>query len=349
VGNLNVALLLASVTVIRFATGLTRDYLSQEYAAPTGFLTAVASWNVRTPAGSWIETQLRARIGNRWTRFYRMGEWSRDPGEHHRHSVAAQADADGTVGTDTLELKKPANAWQSRVFVHASEAGELPIVSLLAVTTGPNNMGSRVSVGSRVYSRPSNQYAAWGIDLDVPERTQRVHESPDALAGGGDAWCSPTSVSMIMAYWARKENQPHWDVDQSTAAEGTYDPVYAGCGNWPFNVAFASEHGLAGWVERLGSLSDMERYIAAGIPLVASIRVKAGELSGSPYPKTDGHLLVVRGFTSAGDVITNDPYALPGHIRIVYNRAQFEQVWMNGSGGIVYVIAPPKLLPDHKM
>jgi hypothetical protein len=182
------------------------------------------------------------------------------------------------------------------------------------------------------------------VDLDVPERTQRVQESPDALGGGGDAWCSPTSVSMVMAYWAVLEQQPQWDVSVPAAADGTYDPKYQGCGNWPFNVAFASEHGLAGWVERLSGLEDAARYIAAGVPLIASIRVAPGELPGSPYKKTDGHLLVVRGFTTTGDVITNDPYALPGHIRIVYPRSAFAHVWMGGSGGIVYVIAPPRTL-----
>jgi hypothetical protein len=186
--------------------------------------------------------------------------------------------------------------------------------------------------------------SAWGTDIDVPERTQRVDESPDALGGGGDAWCSPTSVSMIMAYWAARMHRPQWDANVVDAAHGTFDPAYKGCGNWPFNVAYASEHGLEGWVQRLASVGDAERYIAAGIPLVASIRVAPGELAGSPYKKTDGHLLVVRGFTSDGDIIANDPAALPGHIRIVYKRAQFAHVWMNGSHGIVYVIGPPKLL-----
>ncbi len=91
-------------------------------------------------------------------------------------------------------------------------------------------------------------------------------------------------------------------------------------------------------------MSALERYVTLGLPLIASIRVKPGELEGSPYKSTDGHLLVVRGFTPQGDVIANDPAGRPGHIRIVYNRAQFQHVWMGGSNGIVYVIAPPSVL-----
>jgi len=339
VGNLSLGLVLAAVTVIRFAGGAERDFVSAIHEVPAGFTNAVASWNVTTSDGSWIETQLRARVGRRWTNWYAMGNWSRERALSHRHSVNERADADGKVDTDTLVLEKPADAWQLRVFFHPAGAGVAPKLSLVAVTTGSPSSPAGSSDASE---------AAWGVDLDVPERTQRVHESPDALGGGGDAWCSPTSVSMVMAYWAAVEHKPQWDVDVASAADGTYDPTYAGCGNWPFNVAFASEHGLGGWVERLGGLGEMQRYIEAGVPLVASIRVAPGELRGSPYEKTDGHLLVVRGFTIAGDVITNDPYALPGHIRIVYPRSQFERVWMGGSGGIVYVIAPPALLARLK-
>lgn len=337
-GNLSLGLVLAAVTVIRFAGGVDRDFVSAIHEVPTGFTNAVASWNVTTPDGSWIETQLRARVDGRWTNWYAMGNWSRERAHSHRHSINERADADGKVDTDTLVLAKPADAWQLRVFFHHADGGMAPKLSLVAVTTG--------SLSSPSPSGASD--AAWGVDLDVPERTQRVHESPDALGGGGDAWCSPTSVSMVMAYWAAVEHEPQWDVDVASAADGTYDSAYAGCGNWPFNVAFASEHGLAGWVERLAGLSEMQRYIRAGVPLVASIRVAPGELRGSPYEKTDGHLLVVRGFTDTGDIITNDPYALPGHIRIVYPRVQFEHVWMGGSGGIVYVIAPSALLARLK-
>jgi hypothetical protein len=149
---------------------------------------------------------------------------------------------------------------------------------------------------------------------------------------------------MVMAYWARATNNPQWDVDVATVADGVYDPVYDGCGNWPFNVAYASEHGLAGFVRQLPSLTDVELLVKRGVPVIASIAVKPGELDGTPYPKTEGHLLVIRGFSTAGDVIVNDPYAQPGAIRRVYPRAQFERVWQGGSNGTVYIIAPPDII-----
>jgi hypothetical protein len=339
VGDLNVALLLsAALTIIRFDGGRSTDFTSDIYAVKRPFTSAIASWNVRTPGDSWIEARLRVRIAQRFTRWYEMGYWSRTTNDSHRHSIKSQNDADAFVETDTLNVRAHADAWQLQILMHAGDKGVRPVLSLAAVTTG-DTLGS-----NDAEQQVSGRSAAWGRELDVPERTQRVDDSPDALGGGGDAWCSPTSVSMVMAYWATTLHHPQWDVAVADAARDTYDPVYQGCGNWPFNVAFASEHGLAGWVERLPGLWAMDRFLIEGVPLVASIRVKPGELTGSPYPKTDGHLLVVRGFTSSGDVITNDPYGLPGHIRIVYQRTQFEHVWMGGSGGIVYVIAPPQTL-----
>lgn len=311
------------------------EYTSVVHDVRAGFTSAIASWNVSTPAGSWIAVELRARIGARWTRWYEMGHWSIALDDRHRHSLAGQKDADGRVDTDTLNLTAPADAVQVRASLHAGRDGDMPSLRLLAVATDR---------GERAAASKSADVAAWGSELDVPQFTQRVGKEGGAYGGGGDSWCSPTSVAMVMSYWGERLHHPKWIVDVPTAAKGTYDPVYDGCGNWPFNVAFASEHGLRGWVQRFDGLAEVERSIAAGVPVIASIRTAPGELDGAPYPQTDGHLLVVRGFTSAGDVICNDPYGEKGAIRRVYRRDQFERVWQHGSHGAVYLIAPPDVL-----
>ena len=93
-------------------------------------------------------------------------------------------------------------------------------------------------------------------------------------------------------------------------------------------------------------MSEAQRFIATSIPLVASIN---GDLPGFLFGKTNGHLLVIRGFDANGDVITNDPAAKTNpDARKVYGRADFERVWLGGSGGIVYVIYPRgKALPPN--
>jgi hypothetical protein len=301
-----------------------------------GFSSAIASWNVETQGGSWIAVELRARVDGRWTRWYSMGEWSATLDGGHRHSFADQSDGDGRVDTDTLNLRSTADALQLRAFAHAGPNGTMPKLHLLAVSTDNGEAPLHAGLAD---------VAAWGVDLDVPQLSQRVGREGGKYGGGGGSWCSPTSVAMVMGYWSERLHRPDWRFDVEQAAEHTYDPVYDGCGNWPFNVAFASEHGLRGWVERFGSLADVERAVAAGMPIIASIKVKPGELAGSPYRSTDGHLLVVRGFTADGDVVCNDPAGETGAVKRIYRRAQFLRVWQDGSRGAVYVIAPPSLLP----
>src|SRR5438034_16769 len=77
-----------------------------------------------------------------------------------------------------------------------------------------------------------------------------------------------------------------------------------------------------------------------------------GELPGLLFGETNGHLLVIRGFDRNGNVITNDPAAPTDEdTHKTYGRADFERVWLGGSGGIVYVMYPrgkplPPNVPD---
>jgi len=95
-------------------------------------------------------------------------------------------------------------------------------------------------------------------------------------------------------------------------------------------------------VTQLRSLAEAEQFIAAGIPLVASIAANPNKLTGFLFDKgTNGHLLVIVGFTAGGDPIVNDPASTSdATVRHVYDRAEFERAWLPATGGIVYVIHP---------
>ena len=192
--------------------------------------------------------------------------------------------------------------------------------------------------------------------------SQNIHEGhyPE-YDGGGEAWCSPTSTEMVVEYWGRRpsESDTDWvdptypDPTVNHAARMVYDYTYDGAGNWPFNTAYAATFpGLEGRVTRLHSLDELERFIAAGIPVVTSQSFLASELDGANYG-TSGHLFVVVGFTADGDVVVNDPASSSNDVvRNVYKREQFEQIWLRtkrinasggvsgGSGGIAYLIKP---------
>jgi hypothetical protein len=122
---------------------------------------------------------------------------------------------------------------------------------------------------------------------------------------------------------------------------GVYDWIYNGHGNWPFNTAYAATFGYEGYVARLTSLGTAEKFIAAGVPVVMSIAWKNGELSGADINSTNGHLLVLVGFDTQGNPIINDP-ASPSDLAVqhTYLRSEFEPLWLQASGGTVYLIYP---------
>ena len=112
--------------------------------------------------------------------------------------------------------------------------------------------------------------------------------------------------------------------------------------HWAFNTAYAATFGLEAFVTRLGSLREAEAFLAAGIPLAASIAAAAGELDGFLAAGTAGHLVVLAGVTADGHPLVDDPAAHTNEeVRRIYDRAQLERAWLGGSGGIVYVVRPP--------
>lgn len=331
-----------------FATGGPRDisylsgtWISAPVTSPFAFDELVASWNAATPDGTWIKTELQATGGGRTTKWYVLGIWASGDGTIHRTSVPAQGDADGFVAIDTFIRSKkaaPLDSYQLRVTLYRADgtAGSPTVRFMGAMTSAESS-----------FAIPSASTGVVG-ELAVPMLSQEVHRGhyPE-YDGGGEAWCSPTSTAMVLGSWGTGPSAEqlrvfpgtaHVDGQVDYAARHVYDWNYQGAGNWPDNTAYAATFGLNAFVTRLRSLAEAERFIAAGIPLVASIN---GKLPGFLFKKTSGHLLVIRGFTGAGDVITNDPAVLAdAGARVVYGRADFEKVWLGGSAGIVYVIHP---------
>nr|MBA2465798.1 peptidase C39 family protein [Nocardioidaceae bacterium] len=195
-----------------------------------------------------------------------------------------------------------------------------------------------------------------GVTLAVPKFSQMTHEGHlPRYGGGGESWCSPTSLAMVLGYYDALPSADetawvgtnHRDRAVDHLARMTYDYAYRGTGNWPFNTAYAASRPRVeqAFVTRLRSLVDVERFIDAGIPVVASLTFGNGELDGAPISSSSGHLLVVVGFTESGDVVVNDPAATQKtQVRRTYDRGQFEDAWLRrgtgsgGSGGVAYVV-----------
>jgi hypothetical protein len=161
---------------------------------------------------------------------------------------------------------------------------------------------------------------------------------------------------MVLAYYKRQPpgseytwvKRSYVDRVVDHAARMTFDHGYDGTGNWPFNTAYAARYTGHAFVTRLASLRAAEQLVRAGIPVVTSITFARGELSGAPISASNGHLVVVVGFTQGGDVVVNDPASRTrSGVRRTYDRGQFENAWLQryptssglrGSGGLAYVI-----------
>jgi len=303
---------------------------SPEITTAFNYKEAIASWNASTPAGSWVEIQFRAQYtGARWSKWYVLGIWAADDSTIRRHSVQSQGDSDGFVAVDTFvssNKKQTTNKFQLKLRLFSADGVATPRVQNASVaysTTAPKSAG--VSAGNR---------ALWDTLIDVPECSQMVY--PD----GGEVWCSPTSTSMVLAYLDGYTGPCEPRVRASVA--GVFDWIYDGHGNWPFNTAYAATKGYEGYVARFTSLAPAEEYVAAGVPVIMSIAWRKGDLTGADIESTNGHLLVLVGFDGLGNPIVNDP-ASPddASVQKTYLRSEFEPLWLEASGGTVYLIYPP--------
>ncbi|GAA2978827.1 membrane protein [Streptomyces fulvorobeus] len=345
-------------------TGTTGEWEYATWTSPVHRSTVpatevIASWNADTPAGTWIQIELLGSYTDGTdTPWYVMGRWAAGDGDIRRTSVDGQSDGKSSIWTDTFAVDDPASglrlvSYRLRLTLHRTPGTSL--------TPTVRRIGAMASDIPDRFTVPATAPAV-ARELVVPRYSQNIHagEYPE-YDNGGEAWCSPTSSQMIIEYWGRRPTADDlaWvrpeiaDPQVCHAARYTFDHQYEGCGNWPFNAAYAATYkDMGAVVTRLGSLVDLEKLIGAGIPVITSQSFIKEELTGAGYG-TAGHLMTVIGFTAAGDVIANDP-ASPSNeaVRRVYRRREWENIWLRtkrydatgrvrgGSGGVCYVYFP---------
>lgn len=286
-----------------------------------GFDTAVASWNADCPSGTWVkvEVQVSPDAGNTWSAWYEMAMWG-DPalvGKDKRESKV-KADSLGKVNEDTLELKEKATRLRYRVVLHSERPEVTPVVPLVAIAV----------VDKTTDLKPDDTPGpAWGKEIAADFRSQVV-ENADI------AWriCGPTSTGMALT--AHGIRLPSAEV-----ARAAWDNLNGIYGNWPFLAAAGSDlmrrnsselPSLPGkakvcqaYVQWLPDWKAVENEILNGNPCVISIDFGKDELKGGPLTETDGHLILVRGFTKEGNVICNDPASrTEAGGRVVYDRRE---------------------------
>lgn len=270
----------------------------------------VVSWNVVSNAVLTVEAQLPGTAAA--PRWYALGRWSGDTNQAPRTSVRQDPDAVAEVDTDILRLKQPAD---SGVILRLTldgtnaSAGSLRLLAACFVD------------GRAPWPGLAARREAWGRGLEVPVFSQADYPE------GVQSWCSPTSGTMLLGWWAERLGRPDLRVDVRDVVRGVHDPAWPGTGNWPFNTAYLGQSdGLRACVARLAGIPDLEGWILHGCPVACSVSYAL--LKGGPAALPgDGHLVVVRGFTAEGDVLVNDPGVRRDRVRRVVPRADFDRAW----------------------
>lgn len=325
--------------------GIAPDTLTLEspvFDAPLSWDELVVSWNAALPAATELRIEARGIYPDHSTRYYTLGLWSANPTGHPHSSVNHQGDADGDVNTDTLALKRSGANAQLRLTFSNAGATQNAQPTLAANWKQALKFVGLCFADTSAKSAPLEpNRAAWGQTIAVPERSQVSYP-------GGEVWCSPTSVSMDLAYWSHTLQRPELDKDVPEVARNVYDAAWGGTGNWPFNTAFAGSFpGMRAYVTRLSDVAELEDWIAAGIPVILSVSYDL--LQGKATSQDAGHLVMCVGFTAQGDVVVNDPWARleKGEtVRKTFSRHNLIAGWGN-SHNTVYLIYPETVKPPQ--
>ena len=158
------------------------------------------------------------------------------------------------------------------------------------------------------------------VQLQVPGHSQM--EEPAALR---ERICSPTSVAMVLGYWQRR-------ADVGALAAEVYHRGLDIYGVWPAAIRAGARRGIPGYLLRFPDWDAAAWCLGQGLPVIASVRYEAGELTGAAVPRTSGHLLVLTGLD--GDhVLVNDP-AAPTRDTVPrrYLLDELTRIWLDRSG-----------------
>jgi hypothetical protein len=302
-------------------------WTSPEVPTPFAFTEVVPSWNATTPPDTGVRFQVRVRDARSgaWSPWLYVGQWGRTiiPRAQDRPVVTF---ARGIVNVDNLVLDRPANAYQVRACLQSFDFDRSVNPSIRRISIAYSGIVHDDQHRARLIE-PVEVKENWARDLPVPFRAQG--DTPPPLRGQS---CSPTSVSMVLAYWG---------IDRPTRenAAAIYDNEHDLFGNWNRAVQCAAAQGLDGYVTRLHSWDQVKAFIAAGQPLIASINFdRREEFPSALYDDTNGHLIVIRGLAKDGDAIVNDPANREKGNGVIYKADELSRAWFTNAGGVTYII-----------
>jgi hypothetical protein len=238
--------------------------------------------------------------------------------------------ADG-LETDIDEVRAARAVEAIRMRVRVGGAGRHAIFDspwLVTLSAWDGALEPRAATGQVLHTRIASFPP---LRLGVPRRSQLIEPEAVRLR-----ICSPTSVGMAMEFHGQR-------VSTMTLAGNVYHAASDRYGLWPAAVRAAALHGLPGYVLRFPGWDAAAWCLARHLPIVASIRYAANELTNSPMPETTGHLVVITGL-DGDEVLVNDPAAPTDSVSRRYPLAEFTKAWLDRTG-IGYVFFRASVRP----
>jgi hypothetical protein len=144
--------------------------------------------------------------------------------------------------------------------------------------------------------------------------------------------CSPASVAMVLTYWDAPTSVVSVATDMFHAETDRY-------GVWPAAIRAAGRRGVAGYLLRFPDWWSAMWCLERKLPIIASVRYAAGELTDAPLAETSGHLLVLTG-SDRTHVLVNDPVApTVADVPRRYPLDEIKRAWLDRTG-VGYVLFP---------
>ncbi len=301
---------------------------------PFSFEECVPSWAIKCPEDASYAVFIR--IGGEYglSDWLLAGEWNCEltsskirslvlNGNLNETLSASQKNSYAEIRADYLIASVDSDKIQLLfVFLPSDRcAGDFEIASISAAAST-----HRGDLRLRLYDRSLNVIPH---NLSIPFRSQAWEDK--SIAG---EVCSVVSTAMIMDYYG---------VDEKTSnlAKSAYDKRHNMYGMWWKAIASASTYGFDGYVRYFRSWEDVQKFTSNGMPIAACILFDEGELANAATIASEGHVLVISGFSELGDV-----YCADGAFRdqesglVLYDRHEMEKAWFINGGGIGYVIFP---------
>lgn len=272
------------------------------------FTQLIFSFNAHRPAQGYFRFSIQGHSSssNQWSDWHKMIDW----GAHVQRSHRVQHDSRFSYEHVRFEAKSGNYFDGFRIKISAHNGANLADLRHIGVCISNLNLFKAES------SQVGDHLPTVKI-LNVPLQSQMSLSHPD-----GERACSPTAISMQVAYLAKTEPETLKFLTK------TYDMGLETYGSWPFSVARAFEvYPLATYrVLRLRNFADLHAYLKERLPVVVSVR---GPLYGAPKPYASGHLMLITGWDRQKKLIfVNDP-AMPNNRKVAhkYRLKDFLPAW----------------------